>query len=50
MITLLLWLGKMLILFPLYMIYLAIKIAFFPLFFLFGKPKEEDVREYWIIF
>ena len=49
MITLILWLGKMMILFPFYMVYLAVKIAFFPLFWLFKKPDKQEVHEYWII-
>lgn len=36
-------------LFPFYVVYLAIKIAFFPIFWWFEKPKEEK-EEYWIIF
>ncbi len=39
---------KLLILLPFYVTYLTIRIAFFPIFWLLEKPKEER-EEYWII-
>ena len=40
---------SLLVMLPFYVVYLALRIAFFPIFWLFEKPKEEK-EEYWIIF
>ena len=48
MITLFLWFAKIVILMPLYAVYLAFKVVFFPISWLLKKPKEE--KEIWIWF
>lgn len=47
MITLFFWLMKMIVLFPIMMLYWGIRVVFFPIFWLLDKPKE---KEYWIWF
>lgn len=50
MITLLFLFIKMVVMLPIYMIYLLFKIVLMPFTFLFGKPKEEKETETWYFF
>ena len=50
MILLLMWVMKMIAIFPLYMCYLLFKVLLSPFIWLFCKPKEEKTTEVWYFF